>query len=145
MDERAQVAAGLLDRVRAMLRERRLTTREAPQPRPSQGAARATARLWAPLLGTNKRPVGEVRVVVIVPNDPAEAADVHVRWSRAGFGFWYVKTADVGVVGEAEDADLAAVEMILTAVGWTASGSVPVRSMNMMFPKVRRSVSDVAR
>ncbi len=99
MDERAQVAAGILDRVRAMLRERRLTAREAPQPRPSQGAARATARLWAPLLGTNKRPVGEVRVVVIVPNDPAEAADVHVRWSRTGFGFWYVKTADVGVVG----------------------------------------------
>jgi hypothetical protein len=86
-----------------------------------------------------------VRVVVIVPNDPAEAADVHVRWSRMGFAFWYVKTADVGVVEAADDADLTAVEMILTAVGWTASGSVPVRSMNRMFPKVRRSASDAAR
>jgi hypothetical protein len=145
MDDRAKVAAGILDRVRGMMRKRRLIAREAPQPRPSQGAARSTAKLSAPLLGPDKRVVGDVRVVVIAPNDPAEAADVHVRWSRKAFGFWYVKTADVGVVGEAEDADLAAVEMILTAVGWTASGSVPLRSMNRMFPKVRRSVSDVAR
>lgn len=145
MTERVKVASDVLDRVRAILRERRLVEREAQQPRPSQGAARATARLKAPLLGTNKRPVGEVRVLVIVPNDPLDGVDVHIRWTRVGFAFWYVKTVDLGPLEDAEAADLAGVEMVLTAVGWTASGSVPLRSMNRAFPKVRKSASDAAK
>jgi hypothetical protein len=145
MDEWVQVAGDLLDAVRTALRDRRLIAREAPQPRPSQGAARTTARLVAPLLGPNKRPVGTVRVLVIVPNDPLDGVDVHVRWTRVGFAFWYVKTVDLGPLEDAEAADLAGVEMVLTAVGWTASGSVPLRSMNRAFPKVRKSASDAAR
>lgn len=145
MDERVQVAGDFLDAVRTALRDRRLIAREAPQPRPSQGAARTTARLVAPLLGPNKRPVGTVRVLVIVPNDPLDGVDVHVRWTRVGFAFWYVKTVDLGPLEDAEAADLAGVEMVLTAVGWTASGSVPLRSMNRAFPKVRKSASDAAR
>jgi hypothetical protein len=145
MDERADLAANLLDRVRSSLRGRRLIAQEAQQPRPSQGAARATARLKAPLLGTDKRVVGEVRVVVIVPSSVSDQVEVNVRWTRTAFGFWYVKTAKLGLVETADDVDMAAVEMILTAVGWTASGSVPLRSMNRAFPKVRKSASDAAR
>ena len=124
------------------MRERRLIEREAQQPRPSQGAARSTARLKAPLLGTDKRVVGEVRAVVVVPNAIEDTVEVNIRWTRTAFGFWYVKTAKLGSVEEVKDVDLAGIEMILTAVGWTASGSVPLRSMNRAFPKVRKSASD---
>lgn len=145
MLDRVTIADGVLRRVREILRERRLVTFESLQPRPSQGAAHATARLKAPLQGPNRRPVGEVRVLVIVPNHPGDGVDVHIRWTRTAFAFWYVKTVDLGPVLALEDADLAGVEMVLTAVGWTASGSVPLRSMNRAFPKVRKSASDAAR
>lgn len=142
MDARAQVAGDLRDRVLAALRDRLLVGQDARRPLPAGGQARATARITARLLGPARALVGDVRVVVVVPRRPGEDATVNVRWTRNAFGFWYVKTVAVGPVADAAEADLAALDMVLTAVGWTAHGSVPLRSMNRAFPKVRKGRGD---
>ena len=141
MDDRTTVAAGILDRIMETIFDRALTSRERLPQRPSDGVAYATARFSARLKGANGRPVGDLRVVVLVPQDAARAVTVTVRWTRDGYGFWYEKENRVGTAETAEDADLVGVEMILTAVGWTANGSVPLRSMIRAFHKVRKTGS----
>ena len=83
--------------------------------------------------------MGDIRVVVLVPQDLERAVTVTVRWTRDGYGFWYEKVTRVGAVETAEDADMVGVDMVLTAVGWTANGSVPLRSMIRAFRKVRKA------
>jgi hypothetical protein len=139
MEQRAQVAAGILDRIMETIFERHLTARERLPQRPSDGVAHATARFSARLLGARGRPVGDLRVVVLVPQDADRGAAVTVRWTRDGYGFWYEKETRVGAVAAPEDADLVGVDMVLTAVGWTAEGSVPLRSMIRVFRKVRKT------
>jgi len=121
--------------------DRRLTARERLPQRPSDGVAHATARFSARLRGAKGRPVGDLRVVVLVPQDAEHSATVTVRWTRDVYGFWYEKETRIGAVKTADDADLVGVEMILTAVGWTANGSVPLRSMIRAFHKVRKTGS----
>lgn len=140
MDGRAQVAAGILDRIMEAIFDRALTSRERLPQRPSDGVAHATARFSARLRGgTRGGAVGDLRVVVLVPQDAMGQATVTVRWTRDGYGFWYEKETRVGAVAAAEDADLVGVGMVLTAVGWTARGTVPLRSMVRAFHKVRKT------
>jgi hypothetical protein len=139
VDDRAAVAAGILDRIMETIFDRSLTSRERLPQRPSDGVAHATARFNARLRGAKGRPVGDLRVVVLVPQDAAREVTVTMRWTRDGYGFWYEKETRVGTVETADDADLVGVDMILTAVGWTANGSVPLRSMVRAFRKVRKT------
>lgn len=140
--ERTAIAAGILDRIMEALFDRALVRRIRLPQRPSDGVAHATARFAARLRGGRTGgEVGDVEVRVLVPQDEAGAATVLVRWTRNGYGFWYEKETRIGVVETAEEADLVGVDMVLTAVGWTAHGSVPLRSMVRAFRKVRKTGS----
>ena len=139
MEEREKVAAGILDRVMDTMFDRNLIANAHLPRRSSDGVAHATARFKSRLKGAKGKLVGDLRVTVLVPQDAAGQATVTVRWTRDGYGFWYEKDTKIGTVKEPENADLVGVGMVLTAVKWTADGTVPLRSMIRAFRKVRKS------
>lgn len=139
MDARTAVAAGILDRIMEAIFDRRLAARARLPQRPSDGVARATARFASRLRGPKGKEVGDLRVVVLVPHDPAGPATATVRWTRDAYGFWFEKEGKLGAVEAPEDADLVGVGMVLTAVQWTAEGSVPLRSMVRAFRRIRKA------
>jgi len=135
------VASWILGRIEDALDARHLTARAGRFRRIADGTTYATARFTGRMLGgRHGGEIGAVRVLVMVPQDEGGAVIVQVRWTRDAYGFWFERELRLPPVvgGEAEDVDLVGVDMVITAVRWTAEGAVPLRSMKRTFHTVRK-------
>lgn len=139
MVERAEIAEAVLEETLGILDDRLLVRRKRSKTFLSEGGARVAARASSALLGADGSDVGDVRVVVAVPMSEGDHVRVNFRWRRSAYGFWFSKTEDLGPLLSAEDADMTGAEMIATMIGWAAHGSVQLKSMNRVIPKVRAS------
>jgi hypothetical protein len=128
-----------LDMIHSQLLKMGRLKRELVSARPLKEPGEYSMTLIGDLLNRKRKNIGAIRVFIDVPVNGKDI-QFDVQWTRHAFGFWYTKKFTLkDVVDDTEDVDPDKLMHELRPVTWTADGSVPLRSMNRNFKKVKKN------
>lgn len=135
-------AQAILDELRANLSSRGLIRRANVTPSPFGTPTTWETMLVAPLYKKRTMERGVIRIFVAVPRVDKEGdpgAEVRVDWSLNLGGVWYTVTAKVKSALDATKRDYALVKPALKAAENTINGTVPLRSINRGYKKIKKN------
>lgn len=128
-----------LDMIHGVLVRMNRVKHELVSARPADVPGKFEMKLVSKLLNNKRVPVGLIRVYVTVP-DNGDDIKYRVEWTRNAFGFWYWKEFTFkNVVDDPDDVSLRTIRTELNPVIKTADGTVPVKSMNRMYKKIKKN------